>query len=253
MKKLRERFKSVRIRLFLTLCAVIIVIILFLILINNIVLETFYLHSKTNTIKGLYTKINNYYNSQDANIDIEEELKNISIKNNIDILIKKEDDIIVVTTDKDFLGSIGKISISKMINNKNIIGDVVYAKDKMLIKKVEDERTKINYVVLFATLDNGYNLYIRIPISAIQESVRISNNLLIFIGGIVICISGIIASFISKKFTEPILELNNIANKMAKLDFSQKYRIKDTEDEINDLGKSINTMSDKLERTIKQL
>ena len=79
MKKLRERFKSVRIRLFLTLCAVIIVIILFLILINNIVLETFYLHSKTNTIKGLYTKINNYYNSQDANIDIEEELKNISI------------------------------------------------------------------------------------------------------------------------------------------------------------------------------
>lgn len=253
MKKLRERFKSVRIRLFLTLCAVIIVIILFLILINNIVLETFYFHSKTNTIKGLYTKINNYYNSQDANIDIEEELKNISIKNNIDILIKKEDDIIVVTTDKDFLGSIGKISISKMINNKNIIGDVVYAKDKMLIKKVEDERTKINYVVLFATLDNGYNLYIRIPISAIQESVRISNNLLIFIGGIVICISGIIASFISKKFTEPILELNNIANKMAKLDFSQKYRIKDTEDEINDLGKSINTMSDKLERTIKQL
>ena len=161
-------------------------------------METFYLHSKTNTIKGLYTKINNYYNSQDANIDIEEELKNISIKNNIDILIKKEDDIIVVTTDKDFLGSIGKINISKMINNKNIIGDVVYAKDKMLIKKVEDERTKINYVVLFATLDNGYNLYIRIPISAIQESVRISNNLLIFIGGIVICISGIIASFISK-------------------------------------------------------
>lgn len=35
---------------------------------------------------------------------------------------------------------------------------------------------------------------------------------------------------------------------MAKLDFSQKYRIKDTEDEINDLGKSINTMSDKLEK-----
>ena len=40
---------------------------------------------------------------------------------------------------------------------------------------------------------------------------------------------------------------------MAKLDFSQKYRIKDTEDEINELGKSINTMSDKLERTINQL
>ena len=40
---------------------------------------------------------------------------------------------------------------------------------------------------------------------------------------------------------------------MAKLDFSQKYRIVDTDDEINELGKNINTMSDKLEATIKQL
>lgn len=253
MKKIKKSLKSVRVRLSLTLCGIIVIIVLFLILINNIVLETFYLYSKTNTIKALYEKINNYYNNPNQNIDIEEELKNISIKNNIDILVKKDDNIIVVTTDKEFLGAIGKINISNVMGNKDIIGDIVYAKDKMLIKKVEDERTKIKYIVLFATLDNNYNLYIRMPISVIQESVKISNNLLIFIGGIVIIISSIIASFISRKFTEPILELNNIANKMARLDFSQKYRIKDTEDEINELGKSINTMSDKLEKTIKQL
>src|SRR5699024_8761032 len=32
-----------------------------------------------------------------------------------------------------------------------------------------------------------------------------------------------------------------------------KYRLTDTDDEINELGKNINTMSDKLESTIKQL
>ena len=132
-------------------------------------------------------------------------------------------------------------------------GSLIFTKDSMIIKKMRDEKSGIHYIVLFATLENDYNLYIRIPISAIEESVRISNNLLILIGGIVIFISGILASFISKKFTKPILELNNIANKMARLDFSQKYRINDTEDEINELGKSINTMSDKLEKTIKQL
>lgn len=253
MKKTRKSLKSVRVRLFLTLCTVIIIVILFLILVNNIVLETFYLYSKTNTIKSLYEKINNYYNNPDQSIDLEEELKNIAIKNNIDILIKQTDDIIVVTTDKEFLGAIGKINISNIFNRDNDSGNIIYAREKMIIKKLQDEKSKINYVVLFATLDNNYNLYIRIPISAIEESVKISNNLLLFIGGIVILISGIIASFISRKFTEPTLELNNIANKMAKLDFSQKYRIKDTEDEINDLGKSINTMSDKLEKTIKQL
>ncbi len=253
MKKIRERFKSVRVRLFLTLCTVIIIVILFLILINNIVLETFYLYSKTNTIKSLYEKINVYYKNPDKTINLEEELKNIAIRNNIDILIKQNDDMIIVTTDKEFLGNIGKISISNIFSSKNNLGDILYSRDKVIIKKLQDEKSNIKYIVLFATLDNDYNLYIRIPISAIEESVQISNNLLLFIGGIVIFISGILASFISRKFTEPILELNNIANKMAKLDFSQKYRIKDTEDEINDLGKSINTMSDKLEKTIKQL
>ena len=40
---------------------------------------------------------------------------------------------------------------------------------------------------------------------------------------------------------------------MANLDFSHKYRITEADDEINNLGKSINLMSDKLESTIKQL
>ncbi len=40
---------------------------------------------------------------------------------------------------------------------------------------------------------------------------------------------------------------------MSKLDFSKKYQTTDADDEINNLGKSINLMSDKLESTIKQL
>ena len=96
-------------------------------------------------------------------------------------------------------------------------------------------------------------MYIRIPVSSIEESVKISNNFLYLIAGFTILISAVVVSFVSKKFTEPILELNTIAKNMANLDFSHKYRITDADDEINNLGKSINLMSDKLERTIKQL
>ena len=74
------------------------------------------------------------------------------------------------------------------------------------------------------------------------------------IAGFTILISAIVMSIISKKFTEPILELSNIAQKMSNLDFSQKYKITTKgDDEINTLARSINTMSDKLEGTIKQL
>lgn len=91
--------------------------------------------------------------------------------------------------------------------------------------------------MLSGELDNGYKIYIQIPISAIEESVRISNNLLLIIGVIAIVIAGIAVSYVSRRFTNPILELNVIANKMSKLDFSKKYEPTGSNDEIDELGK----------------
>ena len=88
--------------------------------------------------------------------------------------------------------------------------------------------------------------------SSITESVQISNKFLYLIACIVIIIGGIVIIYISKQFSSPISEISAIAKKMANLDFSQKYVVKD-DDEINELGKNINIMSEKLEGTINQL
>ena len=61
MEKFKDKIKSVRFRLFYTMCAVIIIIVGCLIAANNLVLENFYLHSKTESVKEVYQKINNYY------------------------------------------------------------------------------------------------------------------------------------------------------------------------------------------------
>ena len=262
MEKLKNKFKSVRVKLFFSLCVVVILIVLFLIIINNVVLESFYLYSKTENVKSVYEKINQYYTEistqGNSSINIDEELNKISIKNDFDILIKNNENILLYSSDNDLNTAIDKIN--EIINNRtthfntDLSKDVIiYKKDNIVIRKIVDIKSNINYIFLTAKLDNGYMLYIRIPISSIQESVRISNNLLILIGGISIIIAGIIASFISRKFTQPITELNDIATDMSKLNFSKKYIEKDTDDEINNLGKSINIMSNKLETTIKQL
>ena len=93
--KLKNNFKSVRFKLFLTLCVVIAIIVLCLVAINSIVLESFYLYSKTRTVKLVYQKINNYYNSNKNNINIEEELKRIAFNNNFDIFIETDENIII--------------------------------------------------------------------------------------------------------------------------------------------------------------
>jgi len=256
--KIKNKLKSVRVRLFLSLCIVVTAIVVFLVIINNVVLESFYMYSKTKTVKDAYITINNYYNNIELgtviNQDLEDALNKISIKNDFDILIENGQSITVFSSDKSFQTAIEKINeiMNQTIKNQQK-NRVIFSNEKMKITRLIDEKNSINYILLTATLDNGYLLYIRIPIASIQESVKISNNLLLLIGGISILIAGILASFISRKFTEPISELNDIAKKMSKLDFSKKYRINDTDDEINTLGKSINTMSDKLESTIKQL
>ena len=249
MEEIKLKFKSVRFKLFFTMCVVILVIILSLVLINSIVLENFYIYSKTATIKQVYQKVNDYYNTENTNVDLETELKKIAYKNNFDILIKTDTNLIIFTSDREFLSSTYILKDINEIKSKNIEEN----ETKINVKVTTDEVNNVSYMFLTGILDNGYVLYIRMPISPIEESVKISNTVLLMIGGITLVVAGIIASFISRKFTNPILQLNDIANKMAKLDFSKKYRITDTEDEINELGRRINTMSDKLEATIKEL
>lgn len=252
MVKLSKQAKTVRGKLFFIMCIVVLSIILFLILVNSFVLEKYYQYTKSNQLKSLYNNINDYYNSDNPATNFKDELDRVAIKNNFDIIIKDENDKAVYLSNKDFLSNI-RVIIDFWGINKQKEYKVLEETDKLEIRNIKDTETSANYILLSGKLDNGYGVYIRIPISSIQESVRISNRFLYLIAGIVIVIGGIAIIYISKTFSSPISELNNIAKKMANLDFSHKYAVTDDDDEINELGESINMMSDKLETTINQL
>ena len=252
IEKIKVGLKSIRVKLFLTLSFTILLIIIGLVILNNTVLETFYIYSKERELESVYEKLNDYYNNPDEyDIDLEKELERISIRNDFDILLRNKSDELVYTSNKGFYATFYQLGIKNRANEPE--GKILSKNDNMTISKIEDFRNNMTYVLLTAKLDNGYRLYMRIPINSIQESVKISNDFLYLIAGITILIAAIIVTVLSKKFTDSILELNVIAKKMSNLDFTHKYRIKDEDDEINNLGKSINAMSDKLEKTINQL
>ena len=251
MNKIKESLKSIRVKLFLTLSLTVLIIIVFLIILNNFVLETYYLYSKQRDLKNVYEQINSFYDKGIAENIIEAELEKISIVQNFDISIKNSNHENLYSSEKTFFLSIDEI---KEINRINMNSEqVIEQNDKYTVKKLKDLKNGLTYILLSGKLNNGYYLYLRIPITAIQDSVKISNNFLYLIAGFTILIGGLIIIVVCRRFTDPILELNDIAKKMAKLDFSKKYKTTDVHDEINDLGKSINIMSDKLEKTIRQL
>ena len=58
--------------------------------------------------------------------------------------------------------------------------------------------------------------------------------------------------FATKSFIRPVEELSGIAKRMSNLDFNIKYTV-ESNDEIGELGHSINLLSEKLEDTISDL
>ena len=251
MKNLQNQLKTVRGKLFLTLCIVVISIVLFLIIVNSFVLESYYHYIKSNTLKSVYEQINSYYNGETEIDNLEDKLNQVAASNNFDIIIKDQNDVDVYLSNKDFLSNIRKIIDFWGINKRREY-QIIEESDKLEIMNIRDIETETNYIFLTGQLDNGYSVYIRVPIASIEESVRISNSFLYLIATIVIIVGGIVIMYISKRFSNPISELNEIEKKMANLDFSHKYNVTD-DDEINELGKSINVMSEKLEKTIQQL
>lgn len=251
MGNITKQFKSVRGKLFITLCVIVLSIILFLIIVNSFVLEKYYQYAKSNQLKNVYNTINAYYNGEIQINDMEDELDQISIKNNFDIIIRNVQGTAVYLSNKDFLSNV-KIIIDFWGANGRQEYQILEETEKLQVRTIRDTETKINYIMLSGKLDNGFETYIRIPLSSIKESVRISNSFLYTIATIVIVVGGIAIMYISKSFSNPISEINSIAKKMSNLDFSHKYVVTD-DDEINELGQSINVMSDKLEATINQL
>lgn len=253
MNRRIQKPKSIKSKLFLSLCIVIILTIMFLIIINNLVLEAFFIYNKKDIEKDLYEKINEMYNRDDSLDDIREVVKEVSTKNNLDVFIRNEQTGEFIASNQVRIKNLDGMKDSISYNDKKKFGEVLYKGQNIIIKTLKDGNSDRIYIVMLATLDNGTEMFVVTPVSAIKDSLKVSNQVLMFVGIISVFISATIALLVSKHFSDPILDLNGIAKKMTDLDFSEKYIPRNNDDELDELGKRINILSETLEHTITEL
>ena len=117
MEKQKKHFQSVRFKLFLTMCVTITIIVLCLVIINSVVLGSFYMYSKTRTVRNVYNRINAFYNNNGNDNSIEDELRRIAFNNSFDIFIETQENVIVFSTDKDLYTTINMITNAKNSSN----------------------------------------------------------------------------------------------------------------------------------------
>ena len=122
----------------------------------------------------------------------------------------------------------------------------------MKSEKTTDPNKKLEYIEMWGHFSNNYSFIMRSPLEGIRESAAISNRFLTYVGLVVVAISILLVWYFSKRITDPILELAELSEKMADLDFNAKYT-SGGNNELGVLGSNFNTMSEKLQLAISEL
>jgi two-component system sensor histidine kinase VanS len=247
----------IRVKLFAMMSGLIILFILLSLFCNAYLMRKFYFNDKKNTLHRTYQAINAVYAGSVAPIALK--LEKIENSQGLMITILDSQYEILYETwfkDKEMRSRRPKPTKSHRLPHpaarflKSIAQQL--AKDRVMIQVFNYDRTNTDLVSLGAILKNGDYLLLRTPVAAINESVAIANRFLMITGLFTILLGSMMVFIMAGRFTRPILDLKAIARKMARLDFSQKYS-GNSQDEIGELGQSINSLSGQLEISISAL
>lgn len=221
--------------------------------INNTFLEEYYLRNKQEVMIEAFTVINNASNQGAISTeDFDIEFQRICGKNNISIIILDTETNIIKASMNEY-----EVLIRQLIDyifDKNMPREekILSKVEQYEIRLMEDARLRQEYMDMWGILDNGNLFLFRTPIEGIRESVALANRFLAYVGIGATIFSALIILLVSRKVTEPIMELANISQRMKHLDFDAKYTGK-SKTEVALLGQNINELSETLETTISEL
>ena len=218
-------------------------------LINHLFLGRFYESRKVKEIEKAYKTINSLDSL--AEEDFNSAIMEIAIQDNLQILITDEDFTTVRSTSRDAKELAARLFGYYTGFYRDKI-TVVETADFYTIQKTKDISINTSYLEMWGQLDNGKWFLIRTPIESIENAVNLSNYFYLCIGALVTSIAVISIIMLSKRITNPIVQLSGLSKRMAELDFDARYT-GHAGNEIDQLGENFNKMSDTLEETISEL
>ena len=220
---------------------------------NNTFLDDFYFRNKKTDLMKIYQSLNQASEGNELISDeYGYELQNLCARYNMDVLVLDVDSRML-----RFAGTDLETTRLQLWENLLAVGGeskdaVIEQTNEFQISIVKDKRLKSENIEMWGNLNSGDYFLIRTPMESMQDSVKLSNKFLAYVGVLAAILSGIIVWVTSKRMTKPILELTDLSKRMAKLDFDARYNGKE-KNEIAVLGENFNSMSASLESTISEL
>ncbi len=117
---------------------------------------------------------------------------------------------------------------------------------------VSAEGSSTQYILYGKTFENGYHIEITTQKDPIQENATLATRVTTTITIITLLLALVFIFDYSRRFTKPLIQMNEVMEKIANLDFSAKTTI-DRKDEIGTLSKNINKVSESLDNALSEL
>lgn len=260
---------SIKVRLIIILITLLSATILFSWVINKVFLEKYYESYKINRLGDTYTKVNSKYDADNISA-LSLGYEQLASKQNVSLYIfngfSYSGGIILQTLFPTNMNEIQNRRLQSDIieyykktlpNEEEVKSEkeatrLLVKTDKYSIYRHFDTRLEVNYIELYGILDAGDKIFIRSNYDNITESAMISSTFFAYVGVVSILIGSIIMYVVGVEFTKPILKLSQMTRDISNLNFDVHYNGK-RQDEVGELGHSINLLSEKLEDTISSL
>lgn len=144
-----------------------------------------------------------------------------------------------------------------MMNRSQLIADISRQFDNLNIGQIEtlirSDRSGAESLAIFVgRVNESQLLFSEKPLNVIRESSKLVSRYIMFSGLITVFIGSLAILLLSKKLTQPIIEIEEQANRIASLEFEPQNQVSQ-KDEIGSLGMAVNEIAKALKETISEL
>ena len=252
MGKHFHKLRSIRLKFFTAIAAVALVFITVISCLNLFFYDDYYMAQRQNSLTEIYDRVCQSYHSGNNEMLFETLFR---IENSDSVRMSILDSGGAMIYDSDAARNGNSPNFFASWKTAQLVNSALLSADKHKLEAggvdfvvVQMNDLRENFLCLVGRLGEGY-LVERTPFAFMEQNSMFNSTFLLITGSATLLICLVLGAVLASHFTRPLIEMGNIAESMAHLDFSQKYE-GDRVDEIGQLGQSLNLLSDHLREAI---
>jgi len=220
-------------------------ILAFLWLFQIIFLNSYYELIKTKDMENIINRVISNYKNNDNN----------NFVNNLDS-ISFEKGVCIEIIDNNMQSYLSNgpergcsIESSRDLNIRNIKYNFINSNVDKENYKINNTNFKNKTLISALKLDNGVYAFVSVSLQPLDSTINILKSQLLLVSFVVLILSFIIAYFISKKISKPIIKINKSAKCLAHKQYDTVFETGEDILELNELAKTLNYTRDELIKT----